>query len=79
MTNSGTIHNCIEHNTYNFKNGDHATTVIGNIKGMITAILDRFGSIQYEFSYFVNGDAKSIWIRKEELLHPEHEHKKIGL
>ena len=44
------------------KCGTKVTTVIGEISGIITAICVRFDKVQYEFSYFVNGEYKNIWI-----------------
>jgi len=39
---------------------------IEKIKGMITGICIRFDRIQYEFSYFHNGDIKIIWLSENE-------------
>ncbi len=49
------------------KCGDYATTLIGNIKGMITAVLNRFGRIQYGFTYNMNGELREMWIVSSEI------------
>ena len=60
------------------KCGDHAKTVIGKIPGMITGVLNRFGRMQYDFSYFVNGESKSVWMDKAEFIITTKEEWKAG-
>ena len=50
-----------------YKCGSKATTVSGKIKGIATAILIRFGKIQYEFVYFNDGKRQSEWMEQCEL------------
>lgn len=38
----------------------------GNIEGMITAQNLRFERVQYEVSYFNNGEQKAIWMNENE-------------
>lgn len=38
----------------------------GNIEGMITAQSLRFDKVQYEVSYFNNGEQKAIWMNENE-------------
>lgn len=44
-----------------YKCGSKAKTVLGEIKGIVTAILVRFGKVQYEFVYFNDGKRYSEW------------------
>lgn len=46
--------------------GTKAVTTLDNIQGIITAVFIRHGSVRYEFSYFLNGDYKSIDIMELE-------------
>lgn len=41
-------------------------TVYGNIEGMITCCDIRFNKIQYEISYFLNGEEQTIWMHEEQ-------------
>ena len=47
--------------------GVKAKTVLGEIEGIITAILIRFGKIQYEFVYFKDSKRYSEWMEQCEL------------
>ena len=47
--------------------GTKATTVLNDIEGIITGITIRGKTITYEFSYFLNGDRKSIWVEDYEV------------
>lgn len=38
----------------------------GNIEGMITCQNIRFDKVQYEVSYFNNGEQKAIWMNENE-------------
>lgn len=49
------------------KPGTKAVTVIGEISGLITALMIRNSSIRYEFSYFNGGEYKSEWLDSCEL------------
>lgn len=51
--------------------GSKATTIIGEIKGIVTAILIRFGKVQYEFVYFDKGKRQSEWVEECELMFDE--------
>jgi len=57
--------------------GTNVKSVQGNMQGIITGINIRFGAIQYEFSYWLNGDHKSIWVSDVEI-ESEKEKQKIG-
>lgn len=46
--------------------GSVVKTKIGSIEGMITCASIRFDKVQYEISYFVGGDQKSIWMNEDE-------------
>lgn len=50
-----------------YKCGSKAKTVLGEIQGIITAILIRFGKVQYEFVYFTDGKRYSEWMEQCEL------------
>ncbi len=50
-----------------YRDGTKATTKIGGIEGLTTAVLIRSGRVQYEFSYFHDGEHKDIWIEEYEL------------
>jgi hypothetical protein len=38
----------------------------GNIEGMITCQNIRFDKVQYEISYFNNGEQKTVWMNEGE-------------
>ena len=38
----------------------------GNIEGMVTCQNLRFDKVQYEISYFNNGEQKAIWMNENE-------------
>lgn len=48
------------------KHGSLALTKLGNIEGIITATCIRFNKVQYELSYFCNGEYKCIWMDESE-------------
>lgn len=48
------------------KCGTKVLTKIGHIEGMVTAVSIRFESVQYEVSYFHDGDIKTAWVREGE-------------
>jgi hypothetical protein len=52
-------------------------TIAENIKGIITGINNRFGSIEYEVSYFFDGIHYSVWIHESEFS-TSNEKKKVG-
>ena len=59
--------------------GSKATTVLGAIEGIITAVLIRFGKIQYEFVYFKDAKRYSEWMEECELKFEESgDQTKIG-
>lgn len=39
---------------------------IGNVEGMITAVCMRFAFVNYEITYFVNGEYKTVWMNENE-------------
>lgn len=47
--------------------GTQTETKIGSLKGMITASCIRFKDVNYEFSYTLNGELKTTWLREDEL------------
>jgi len=57
--------------------GTQTETIIGNIKGMITGISIRFNYVNYEFTYMLNGELKTYWLREYELKF-EGDKQKIG-
>jgi len=65
-------------NNQEIKCGANATLKIEKIKGMITGICTRFDKDQYEFSYFYNGDIKTIWLNKNEFIVEEIKATNIG-
>jgi hypothetical protein len=58
--------------------GTEATTIIGNIKGLITATSIRYGEVKYELSYFYNADYKQCWLHENELNINKHQKNQIG-
>ena len=54
-----------------YKCGSKAKTALGGIKGIVTAILIRFGKIGYEFVYFNDGKRLSEWVEECELIFDE--------
>lgn len=46
--------------------GTWVTTKIGNICAIITANCVRFEKVQYELSYFHNGERKEVWVDERE-------------
>lgn len=57
--------------------GTIATTKLHEIKGMITACSIRFDKINYEFTYFKDGEQRVIWLHEEEF--EKSDHKKINI
>jgi hypothetical protein len=55
--------------------GTPAETVVGNIHGQITGITIRFGDVQYELTYVINGEFKNAWLREPELIVTEKKNK----
>lgn len=49
-----------------FECGTKAITITGKIEGIITGISIRFDKVSYEFSYFYNGDYKSVFLNENE-------------
>ena len=50
-----------------YKCGTKATTIIGNISGLITGLNIRFKRVVYEFSYFNDGKHYEVWLDECEL------------
>ena len=50
-----------------YPDGTKAKTKIGGLQGMTTGVLLRDGRVQYEFSYFYEGDHKMLWLEEYEL------------
>lgn len=48
------------------KCGTMVTTVIGKIQGQITGVNIRFDRIQYEISYYNNGEIQTQWMNENE-------------
>lgn len=46
--------------------GTEVITKIGKVKAIITAVSIRFGRVQYEISYFNNGERKDPWLNENE-------------
>lgn len=49
-----------------FACGSIVKTKLSKIEGMITCQSIRFDKIQYEISYFLNGEQKTIWMNENE-------------
>ena len=49
-----------------YKCGSEVVTKIGNIQAIITAACIRFEKVQYELSYFLNGERKEVWCDERE-------------
>jgi hypothetical protein len=47
--------------------GDRASTIIGAIEGIITAMTIRGSNITYEFSTVVSGEPRSFWVSEHEI------------
>lgn len=61
------------------KSGTPAMYKLGKINGEIAAVTIRYGILEFEFVYFLNGEFKKITeVRREELHIEEHEIIKIG-
>jgi hypothetical protein len=56
--------------------GTEVNTVIGNIRGMITACSIRFDSVQYEITHLVGDKIECVWLREPEFT---TEAKKVAL
>lgn len=50
----------------------------GGIKAIVTAATIRFDKIQYEVSYFYEGEYKTAWLDKEEFTIDQQPVKSIG-
>lgn len=55
------------------------TTVIGEVEGMITGVCIREGYINYDISYFKNGEYTNCWLNRAEFLVKSSNSKKVGL
>lgn len=51
---------------------------IYDVKGFITAVDIRFASIQYELTYFIDQEKKTIWVEEGEIADKISETQKIG-
>lgn len=49
-----------------FKCGTEVVTKSGKIEAIITAACIRFEKVQYELSYFLNGERKEVWLDERE-------------
>lgn len=58
--------------------GVYVTTNLGEITAIITAVLIRFGRVQYELSYTYNGEYKTMWMDECEFRPNWEEKKRIG-
>lgn len=47
--------------------GTMATTKIGTIKGMITAITIRCNNVIYELTYYHDGEMRTTWLSEMEI------------
>ena len=57
--------------------GQNVILKIGNIEGMITGTIIRFDKVQYEFSYFYNGEMRILWISEYEMKNMNPEEKQL--
>lgn len=53
-------------------------TVLDNIAGMTTAFSIRGTLVQYEITYFLNGEAKTTWMAEQEFTVDATEKQTIG-
>lgn len=60
------------------KCGSKVRTKIGTIDAIITAAVIRFDRVQYELSYFSNGEYKNIWMDIMEFDHGDADVVEIG-
>ena len=60
-----------------FPCGAMVKTKLSNIEGMITCQSIRFDKVQYEISYFNNGEQKTVWMNENEF-ETNTERKMIG-
>lgn len=59
--------------------GTNVETIVGKFYGIITGINIRFDRIQYEVSYCVDSDIKTIWLTENEVnVSSKSEKQKIG-
>ena len=58
--------------------GTIVTTIIGGIRGMISAVCIRFEAIQYEVHYFAGEEEKSVWMTEKQFEVEDSGAKKIG-
>lgn len=49
-----------------FECGTKIVTKIGSVQAIITAACIRFEKVQYEISYFVDGERKEVWVDERE-------------
>lgn len=49
-----------------FPCGTMVKTLVGQIDGMITASVIRFDKVQYEISYFHDGEEKTVWMHEQQ-------------
>lgn len=61
-----------------FKVGTYVITNIGSIDGIITGATIRTNRIQYEISYFFNGEYRNVWLDECEFITKGKKEIKIG-
>lgn len=60
------------------QSGTKVKTVIGNNEAIITGVCIRFDNVQYELSYFKDGEHKSFWVYESEFTTTVSTKQKIG-
>ena len=60
------------------KCGSEIRTKFGNHNGIITAVCIRFQSIQYEVTYYFQGDYKVVWMNECEFFVDKENKSGIG-
>jgi hypothetical protein len=53
-----------------FESGVIVKSIIGGFEGMITACVIRFGFVNYEVTYCIDGEPRTTWMREEEFITP---------
>jgi hypothetical protein len=60
------------------KSGTLAELKLGSVPAMITAASIRFENVQYELSYYHNGEMKTTWCNEKEFIVSNSEKQKVG-
>ena len=61
-----------------YQGGTIVKMKLHSIEAMITAASIRFNAVQYELSYYYNGDIKTVWCNENEFIVTNDEKQKVG-